>query len=90
MNPINTRTIGLPRLTIDAAFVNNVLALVYTVIAAFAILFIVRAALLYVTHGSDPQSQRQARDTIIYAVAGLIGSTLVFSILLFINDRIGK
>lgn len=90
MTPINTQQIGLPRIAIDAAFVDNILGMVYTLIAAFAVVMIVRAALLYVTHGSEAQIQRQARETILYAAGGLIGSTLVFSILLFINDRIGR
>ena len=81
---IKAEDIGLPKNVGSDATFNAIVGLVYTVIAALAIFYIVRAGLLYVTSGSDPASVKDARETILYAVIALVGSTIVFGLIQFV------
>lgn len=73
----------------NSPLLSNILTLVYTALAAICIFFIVRGALLYVTHGSDPSSNKQARETILFAFITLAGSTVVFTLLQFVVNSLG-
>ncbi len=81
--------IKLPTVSANGAVLNNIIGLVYVALGAVCVFFIVRGALLYVTSGSDPSSNKQARETIIYAVVALAASTLVFVFINFIVNSVG-
>jgi hypothetical protein len=53
-----------------------VLQIVFGVLGAVALIYIIIAALKYVTSQGDPQSTTRAKDTILYAVIGLITGLL--------------
>ena len=80
--------VRLPVLDATTATMGNIINMVYIVIGAFATLFIVRGALLYVTHGSDPKLNVEARNTIIYSVGALAGSTFVFVLIKLIGANL--
>lgn len=85
---INAQEIKLPKVIAGNDTFNNILGLVYIALASVALLFVVRGALLYVTHGSEPNVVKEARETILYAIVALVGSSLVFSLIWFIVDRL--
>ena len=74
----------IPKIDANSATMDNIFAAIYVVIGALAVFYIIRGALLYVTHGSNPSEVKKARDTIMYSVAALAGSTLVFALIQFI------
>lgn len=81
---ISADDINLPQIAGNNSTLDNVFMAVYMVIGALAVFFIIRGALYYVTHGSNPAEVKKARDTIMYAVAALAGSTLVFAVIQFV------
>lgn len=86
---VNSNEVNIQKVDAGDATFNAIVGLIYTVIAALALFYIVRAGLLYVTHGSDPSSVKAARETILYALGALVGSTLVFGIIQFVARSIG-
>lgn len=86
---IDASDVGIPTVSADTATFNNIVGLIYAIIGALALFFIVRAGLLFVTSGSDPSSVKAARETILYSVIALGASTLVFAIVKLIIEAIG-
>ena len=81
--------IGLPTTKADGSTFEKILGLVYISLAAFAVLYIIIAALRMVTQGSDANAQKQSREAIIYALIALAISTVVFAALQFIVKSVG-
>lgn len=86
---VDANEVGIPKIAANDAIFNNIVGLIYVVIGAIALFYIVRGALLFVTSGSDPSSVKDARETIIYAVVGLVGATMVFGLIQFVAGRVG-
>lgn len=86
---IKAEDILLPKIMADKGQFDDILGLVYTALAAFSLFYIVRGALLYVTHGGEANTAKEARETILYAIVALVGSTLVFSLIKFVMQSIG-
>lgn len=81
---INASDVNIPKITANADTFNAIIGIVYTLLAAFAIFYIVRGALLFITSGSDPGQAKQARETVLYAAIALAGSTVVFALIFFV------
>ncbi len=81
--------IKLPKVTANNDTFNNIVNLVYIALASIALFYVVRGALLYVTHGSEPNVQKEARETILYAIVAIVGSSLVFSLIKFVIWQLG-
>lgn len=86
---VDADKVGIPKIEANDATFNLIVGLIYTIIAAVSLFYIVRGALLFVTSGSDPASVKAARETILYAVIGLAGSTAVFALIGFVLRRLG-
>ncbi len=87
--PINANDIGIPRVSGDGSAFNVIVGMVYVLLAAFAVFYIVRAALLFVTAQGDPGQITEARNTIIFAGVGLAASTVVFLALQWVAQKVG-
>lgn len=81
---IKASDIKLPTVNADGDQLDRIFGLVYMSMAAICLFFVIRGALLYVTHGSEPNSQKEARETILYALVALVGSSLVITIVQFV------
>ncbi|HXH04807.1 MAG TPA: hypothetical protein VNI82_00050 [Candidatus Nitrosotenuis sp.] len=86
---VDADQIGLPQVKAGDDTFNLIVGLVYTLIGAVALFYIVRGALLYVASGSDPSSVKDARETILYAIVALGGATVVFGLIQFVAKEIG-
>lgn len=82
--PLNADNLGIPKVAGDGSTFDVIVGLVYTLIAALAVLFIVRAALLFIQANGDPGQINEARNTVLYSVIGLILASLVFAIINFV------
>lgn len=91
-NILNVRAedLGLPTVVAGDNTFNLIVGLIYTVIAALALFYIVRAGLLFITSGSDPNSVKEARETILYSIVALIGSTVVFAAIQFVARSVSS
>lgn len=62
------------------------LQLAFGILGAIALLVIVIAALQYVLSAGDAQKVARAKDTIIYALVGLVVAVMAFAIVTFVLD----
>lgn len=65
-----------------------ILQLVFGVIGAVALVWVIIAGLQFVTSQGDPQSAAKARQTVIYAVIGLVVALSAEVIVKFVLGRI--
>lgn len=86
--PVDANSVGIPEIKGDGATFNIIVGLVYMLIGALALLYIVRGALLFLQANGDPGMIKEARNTVLYAVIGLGLTTIVFTILNFVAGRL--
>src|SRR4051812_36819044 len=63
--------------------------IVFAIVASMAVLMIVIGGFRYIAAHGDPNSTTQARNTILYAVVGLVVTMVAFSIVTFVVKGIG-
>lgn len=76
--------VNLPVVAADGNLVKTVLTLVFGVIGALAVFFVVVGGFKFVTSSGDPQAVSKARGTVIYAVIGLAVAVLAEVIVNFV------
>ena len=84
---IDQKDTGLPPVAADATTLQIGLQLVFGVIGAVAILFIVVSALRLIVSGGDSQAVAKTRQSIIYAAIGLV---IVVSAELIVTFVVGR
>lgn len=65
----------------------NALNLTYFIAGVVAVIIIIIAGLLYVTSSGDPGKVTKAKNTLLYAVVGLVIILLAFTITAFVTGR---
>lgn len=86
---VNPAENGIPTFTANNALLMNIVNLILVVIGALSLFYIIRAALLFVTSNGNPNDVKQARTTILIAVAAFLGATAVFSLVNFVIANVG-
>lgn len=81
---IDPNTVNVPKGQIKDATIANGLQLVFGLAGAIALIVITIAALQYVISQGNPQSTAKAKDTILYALIGLVICALGYSIVAFV------
>lgn len=71
--------------------VSNVLKIVFGITGAISVLMIVIGGFRYMiaSHGGESKATVQARQTIIYAVVGLVVTMAAYSIVIFVVKGVG-
>jgi heme/copper-type cytochrome/quinol oxidase subunit 2 len=77
----------LPTVAADGSTARTVIQLIFGIIGAIAIIYIMYGAFRYVRSQGEPKEINQARQTIIYAVLGLI---IAVSAEAFVSFALGK
>lgn len=85
---INPSDIGVPKVDLTENTLANVFSAVLVFIGAMAVLFLLIGAARYVTANGDAKQISQAKNTIIYALVGMVVSALAFVIVQFVLGRI--
>lgn len=67
--------------------VQNIVNLLLYVLGVIAVIVIVIAGIRYATSGGDANAVKGAKDTILYAVVGLIVAILAYAIVNFVLGR---
>lgn len=75
---------NLPRISANDSSVLIMLQLTFGALAAIAVLVIVIAAIRFALSEGDPQKVSKARQTIVFAVAGLVVALLAEAIVTFV------
>ncbi len=83
-----TNDLGFPSVSLDAG-VTIILNTVFGAIAATAVFFIIKGGIKYTVSGGDPAGVKQAKETIMYAIIGLIVALLAFGAVNFITGKAG-
>ena len=81
---------GLPQVSASSNELTTILNIVIGILAAISVLFIVIGGLRYVLSDGDPQDASKAKNTIIYAVVGLIISIAAEAIVAFALNNINS
>jgi hypothetical protein len=79
---------SLPRVEAGSGQIETILQVVFVIAGAVSVIVITVAGLSYVLSNGDPQRAAKAKDTILYAVIGLVISILSFTIVSFIIGRV--
>jgi len=73
----------VPQGSFEKGNVTDVLKVVFGFAGGIALIIITLAGLKYALSSGDPQGIKKAKDTILYALIGLVISILAFSIVSF-------
>ncbi len=82
------KDVNLPNLTGDSGAVQTILNLVWGIGATLSVLFIVIGGIKYVLSNGDPGQVSSAKDTILYALIGLVVTMSGFAIVNFVVGRV--
>lgn len=85
---VDKNELNIPTTELTSNNVASALRLVFGVAGAIAVLIITIAAFQYVLSQGDPQATAKAKNTIIYALIGLVICLTAFSIVTFVVGRL--
>lgn len=81
---INKKDFKVPQGDFTQATFTDVLQLVFGLLGAIALLMVTIGGLKYVSSQGDPQATAKAKNTILYAIVGLVVAIAAFSIVTFV------
>ena len=79
---------GLPQVQATSTQLHVILQIVFGVIAALSVLFVVIGGLRFIVSEGDPQDTSKARSTIVYALVGLLISLVAEAIVSFVLSKL--
>lgn len=85
---VNASDTGIPTAQISQAQVTSFFNGVLMLAAAVAVVFIVLGGIRYSTSQGDPGETKKAKETIIYAIVGLVVVILSFGIVQLFTGRL--
>ena len=75
---------SLPQVSTDSSEIKIILSILFAVLGAIALLVITLAGFRYIISRGEPQEIARAKNTIIYALIGLVVAILAFTIVNFV------
>ncbi len=85
---VPSEDIKLPQGQFDTATITSILQVVFGLAGAIALLIITRSGFRYITSQGEPQKIAKEKDSILYAIAGLVICILAFSIVSFVLGKV--
>jgi len=85
---VRTLDPNLPQTPTDINSLNRVLSIAFAFTGALSLLFIVIGGLRYTLSAGDPQGIEAAKNTILWAVIGMVISISAFAIVNFVLERL--
>lgn len=67
--------------------IKRIVDIMLFLIGAISVLMVVVGGIRYVTSGGDPQQVKAAKDTVLYAVIGLVIAILAYAIVSFVVNQ---
>jgi hypothetical protein len=80
---------GLPRVNAGSSELHTLLSITFGILGAISVLIIVISGMRFVLSEGKPENAARARETIIYAVVGLIISISAELIVAFVLNKVG-
>jgi hypothetical protein len=81
---------GIPKTDASQGSIKTIITIVITTAGAISLLFVVIGGLRYILSQGDPQGVSKAKQTIIYAVLGLVIAISAQAIVSLVILRAGK
>ncbi len=75
---------NIPKVDVTSATIGSILSATFVLVGGLAVLFLLVGAVRYVASGGDQSMIQQAKNTILYAVIGIVVSLSAFSIVQFV------
>jgi len=85
---IDDTAINIPRTQTSTTQIGTILQFVFALAGAISVIVITVAGLNYVISNGDPQKTARAKDTILYAIVGLVISILAVTIVTFVIGKL--
>jgi hypothetical protein len=86
-NKLNKLAVAIPGITIDTGWnadpksvVERVITYALFFIGAIALVFVIYGGVLYITSGGDAEKTTKARNTLMYAILGVIVVVISYAI----------
>ena len=79
---------GLPQTELDGVTVKTVLNFIFALAGAVALLMITLAGFKYATSRGDANAVKSSKETIVYAVVGLLITMAAFSVVNFVFFKV--
>ncbi len=76
--------------TTPGSLIKNIVNILLFILGAIAVIMIIIGGLRYTTSNGDASHVKAAKDTILYAVIGLVVALLAYAIVNFVVTNIGK
>jgi amino acid transporter len=84
-----SNTVGIPNSTGNLSqAVANFTNLGLVLIGALAVVFIIVGGIQYITSSGDPAQVKNAKNTILYAIIGLVVAAAAYAIVSFLTGRL--
>lgn len=80
--------LGLPEVELTFDRFEGILDIVFIVAGALATIFIIIGGLRYVLSFGKPEALQKAKNTILYAIVGLLVSIFAFTIVNFVVSKL--
>lgn len=80
LTAITANEIGIPSIGADATRLQFAINATFYVVGAITVLFLLIGAIRYIISAGDPNSTKRAKDTVLYAIIGLVVTTISFLI----------
>ena len=84
----NSKDIGIESTQANAASLDSILATVYFWAGIIAVLVIVIGGIRYTTSGGDPAQVKAAKNTILYAIVGIVVIIMAAAITQFVLNGV--
>lgn len=84
---VSAGDVGVPKVDASESTVSGIVSAVLMVIGAVAVIFIVLGGIKYSMSQGDSGSIQKAKDTILFAVIGLVIAMVAFAIVNFVVGR---
>ncbi len=71
------------------SIITNIVNVIFAIGGGLAVIYIIWGGIIYLTAGSDENKAKQGRDTLTYAIIGLVVIALSFTIIRWLVTVIG-
>jgi hypothetical protein len=79
---------NIPKGDLQKSSIDTAFQIVFALAAGVALVILMLAALKYITSRGDPSAVAKAKNTILYAVIGLVIAASAFSIVSFVVKKV--
>lgn len=80
---------NVPKVQANNTTLSTIVSMVLAIAGSISLLMIVIGGLRYILAHGDPSATAQAKNTILYAIIGLLVSMMAFGIVAFVLGKVG-